>query len=215
MRLLCLGDSYTIGEGAAPDARWPEQAAALLRADGVPVETELVARTSWTVGELAAALADAEADGRVRGPYDAATLLVGVNDQYRRLPIGGYAPAYRALLGRAAALAGGDAGRVMAVSFPDWGVTPFGGADEKGRSRSEISAEVDAFNAAAQAEAARAGARWVDVTALSRAQGAWVVADGLHPNAEAYAAWAVPIADALRAAVGLPGGAAGELPGDA
>ncbi|WP_420456185.1 SGNH/GDSL hydrolase family protein [Rubrivirga sp.] len=195
-RFLALGDSYTIGEGAAPAERWPMQLAARLRADGVAVaDPEIVAVTGWTVAELDAGLDAADP----QGPFDVVTLLIGVNDQYRGHELDGYRAAYRAMLARAVGLAGDDAGRVVAVSVPDWGVTPFAQGDR--RTPAEIAAEVNAVNAAARAEAEAAGAAWVDVTALSRTQGAWVVGDGLHPSGEAYHAWADRIEPAVRAAL--------------
>lgn len=192
---LALGDSYTIGEGVPASDRWPSQLADALRQSGYDVATPtVIARTGWTTGELDEAL-----DGRAPGTYDLVTLLIGVNDQYRGLSLDGYRERYRALLARAVASAGGDPSRVVAVSFPDWGVTPFGGRAR--RSRAEIAAEVDAFNAAARQEAEAANVAWVDVTALSRTQGDLVVSDGLHPNAAAYAAWTERIQPAAQAAL--------------
>ena len=194
LRVLALGDSYTIGEGVAPDERWPSRVAARLRARGLEVaEPTVVAVTGWTTDELAAGL-EAAGPG---GPYDAVTLLVGVNDQYRGVDLEVYRREHAGLLRRAAALAGGDAGRVVAVSFPDWGATPFAA----GRDRAQIALEVDAFNDAARSAAGAAGTAWVDVTALSRTQGDDVAADGLHPSGDAYAAWADRIAPALEAAL--------------
>src|SRR4051812_36605440 len=80
LRYLALGDSYTIGEGAAPSERWPVQLADLLRQRGPAVEEpQIIARTGWTVTELDRGI-DAAAP---RGPFDLVTLLIGVNDQYR------------------------------------------------------------------------------------------------------------------------------------
>ena len=77
--------------------------------------------------------------------------------------------------------------RVLVLSIPDWGVTPFAG----GRG-AEIGPEIDRFNALKEEETRRAGARWVDVTACSRrARGepALLAADGLHPSALMYQRW--------------------------
>ncbi|MEO7912022.1 MAG: SGNH/GDSL hydrolase family protein, partial [Roseiflexaceae bacterium] len=52
-RLLALGDSYTIGEGVADNARWPMQLAARLREQGVAIDTpEIIAKTGWTTDDL-------------------------------------------------------------------------------------------------------------------------------------------------------------------
>jgi lysophospholipase L1-like esterase len=148
-------------------------------------DPEIIARTGWTTGELDAAI-DAAAP---RGPYGLVTLLIGVNDQYRGGNAVDYRPRFAGLLRRAIGFAGGEASRVVVLSIPDWGVTPFA----QGRDRARIAREVDAFNAAAREVTAELGARWVDVTPASREAGAaaeMLVGDGLHPSGRQYARWA-------------------------
>jgi lysophospholipase L1-like esterase len=187
-RYLALGDSYTIGEDASPTERWPVQLAALLRQKGVAVgEPEIIARTGWTVAELAAGM-DAAAP---RGPFDLVTLLIGVNDQYRSADPETYRSAFARMLDRAAALAGGDAQRVVVLSIPDWGVTPF--ARRSGRSPARIAAEIDRFNIVSRQEARKAGVRFVDITPLSRrasTEPSFLAADGLHYAGPMYQEWA-------------------------
>lgn len=187
-RVLALGDSYTIGEGEPADARWPVQLVARLRAAGVAVgEPEVIARTGWTTDELDAAIDRAAP----RGPFELVTLLVGVNDQFRGRPLDGTRARFRALLARAVAFAGGDATRVLVLSVPDWGVTPFAARDDRGAD--VIAREIDALNATQKDEVANAGARWLDVTAISREAArdrALLAKDGLHPSRAMYARWA-------------------------
>ena len=188
MRYLALGDSYTIGEGVAAGERWPEHLAALLRAQGVAVDApEIVARTGWTTEELMAGIDRAAPSGR----FDLVSLLIGVNDQYRGMDAGEYRAPFRALLDRAVAFAGGEATRVIVLSVPDWGVTPYA----QGRDRARIAAEIDRFNAVNRHETTARGARYVDVTQASRAAppagaGPRLAPDGLHPSGEMYAIWA-------------------------
>ncbi len=191
-RYLALGDSYTIGEGVAGADRWPVQLARALSADGVAVGTpEIIAQTGWTTDELDAAITSAAP----QGPYALVTLLIGVNNQYRGRRADEYRTEFSALLHRAIGLAGGDASRVIAVSIPDWGVTPF----NRERDREQVAAEIDAYNAVSRGEARAANVAWLDITDLTRADPAAVVADGLHPNAAMYARWTerlVPLATA-------------------
>ncbi len=195
-RILALGDSYTIGEGVPEEARWPVVLAERLRADGMDVAApQIVAETGWTTDELDDALTAASP----RGPFDLVTLLIGVNNQYRARSLDEYRTGFSGLLDRATVLAGGDARRVVGVSIPDWGATPFGAADARGAAA--IGAEIDAFNAAAREIASVRGAAWVDVTAISRTPGASLASDGLHPGAAQYAAWADAVLPAARASL--------------
>lgn len=200
LRYLALGDSYTIGEGVPPEGRWTHQLAALLRAGGVPLsDPHTIAATGWTTDELDAAI-DADAPD---GGFDLVSLLVGVNNQYRGRDVREFALQFAALLARAAAFAGGRAGRVLVLSIPDWGATPFGTGS--GRDLARVAAQIDAFNAAARALCEEAGVAFVDITPLSRARGgeaAMTADDGLHPAAAMYALWAreaLPVARRLLA----------------
>ncbi|HEY0021835.1 MAG TPA: SGNH/GDSL hydrolase family protein [Longimicrobium sp.] len=186
MKFLALGDSYTIGEGVAASDRWPVQLVALLREQGQDfAEPRIVARTGWTTDELSAAIDAADP----RGPYDLVSLLIGVNNQYRGRGTEEYRAEFAGLLQRAIGFAGEDAGRVIVLSIPDWGVTPFA----EGRSRAGVAAEIDVFNAINRQETERLGARYVDITPQSRTVGsnsAFLAADGLHYSGLTYAEWA-------------------------
>ncbi|MGH8125463.1 MAG: SGNH/GDSL hydrolase family protein [Rhodanobacteraceae bacterium] len=193
---LALGDSYTIGEGVAPDACWPAQLVARLRGGGVDIaDPRIIATTGWTTDELTAAMDAAT----FAPPYALATLLIGVNDQYRGRGVDEYRAQFRHLLHRAVGLAGADAAHVIVVSIPDWGVTPF--AAREGRDVAQTTQEIDAFNAAACAESRDAGAHWVDVTTTSRAPGSRneLADDGLHPSGAQYARWVEAILPVARA----------------
>lgn len=186
MRFLALGDSYTIGESVPESARWPVQLVDLLRREGIGVaELQIIAQTGWTTAELSAGI-----DAAVpHGVFDLVSLLIGVNNQYRGLSQAEYRTEFKALLQRAIGFAGGKPGRVMVLSIPDWGVTPFA-AD---RDRAAIARDIDAFNKINHLTSERVGAGYVDVTPVSRqaAGDAMMVADdGLHPSGGMYAQWA-------------------------
>ncbi|MBP1473989.1 SGNH/GDSL hydrolase family protein [Frateuria sp. MAH-13] len=196
LHYLALGDSYTIGEAVPATGRWPAQLVRQLRARGVAIDDpQIIAVTGWTTDELCAGMDAAT----LTPPYDLVTLLIGVNNQYRGRSAGTYRTQFSGLLRRAVGLAGGRPSRVVVVSIPDWGVTRF--AREQGRDPAPIAHALDVYNAIARDEAGRAGARWVDITPLSRRHPDMVAADGLHPSAEQYALWTDAILPVAAAAV--------------
>ena len=198
---LALGDSYTIGEGVAAADRWPLQLAACLRDAGIALQDpRIIATTGWTTDELATAMDAAEPLGR----WDFVSLLIGVNNQYRGRSVANYIDEFTGLLQRAIALAGGRAERVLVLSIPDWGVTPF--ARQELRSPRRIAQEIDTYNAAAQTVCATHNVAFVDITGISRDAGdtlQMLVEDGLHPAAVQYTRWVdavLPVAKGLLAA---------------
>jgi lysophospholipase L1-like esterase len=202
-RYLALGDSYTIGEGVADGERWPSILVRLLAAEGVHVSApRIVAVTGWTTDELAAGIREADPEGE----NGLVTLLIGVNDQYRERPLEGYRAGFTELLETAIGFAGGEPGRVVVLSIPDWGPTPFAA----GRDRDRIALEIDLFNAANREITLARGAHHVDVTASSRATSAlhgYLAEDGLHPAGPMYEEWArLALPAALAALASRPPG---------
>ncbi len=201
LRYLALGDSYTIGEGVPESGRWPVQLAQALRADGIPMaDPRIIAQTGWTTDEQEAAIDAA----RPLPEYGLVSLLIGVNNQYRGRSVEEYRAQFSTLLERATGFAQWRRERVLVLSIPDWGVTPFAG--EAGRDAERIALEIDAFNANAQQVCLARGVAFVDITAVSRARGAeptMLAEDGLHPSAALYKEWmrlALPVVRAMEAA---------------
>ena len=185
LRFLALGDSYTIGQSVDVSDRWPVQLVRRLRDAGVSVsDPDIIAQTGWTTGELSAAIGEAAPEGT----FDIVSLLIGVNNQFRGMDIGQYQTEFADLLRRAVAFAAEDPSRVIVVSIPDWGVTPFA----QGRDVDLIAQQIDLFNSVNRTEAMRTGTRYVDVTAISReavTEPGLVAEDGLHPSGEMYSRW--------------------------
>jgi lysophospholipase L1-like esterase len=197
-RFLALGDSYTIGEGVEPSERWPVQLVRELRSGGTAIDDPaIVATTGWTTDELL----DAIDGANLEGPFAIVTLLIGVNDQYRVRGSTRYHRGLAPLFDRALKFADGVAQRVIVLSIPDWGVTPFAAGDF--RTPDEISSEIDQFNDVNESGARQIGARYVDVTDISRlarTDRSLLTSDGLHPSGRMYALWVkelLPVARAL------------------
>ena len=199
---LALGDSYTIGEGIASADRWPVRLTLALREEGLPLEfPRTLATTGWTTDELSAAM---DAATPPLGQYDFVSLLIGVNNQYRGRSAADYRVEFHALLRRSIGLARGNARRVLVLSVPDWGMTPF--AAGQGRDPARVAAELDEYNAMASGLCDAHGVAFVDITGISREHGSetsMLVEDGLHPSAAMYALWverALPVARRLLSA---------------
>lgn len=183
IRYLALGDSYTKGQSVAKKESFPFQLADSLSKDPyIEVEeTRVIAQTGWTTTDLKNAIAEQS----FRYSYDIVSLLVGVNDQFQRKSIEIYRAEFKNLLAKAIELAGGNKHKVVVVSIPDYGFTPFGFND-----KNEISEEIDMFNSVNKQIAELAGVTYIDITSVSRSGSIGLVAnDGLHPSGPQYRMW--------------------------
>nr|WP_155296379.1 SGNH/GDSL hydrolase family protein [Spirosoma rigui] len=193
---LSIGDSYTIGESVDASDRWSVQLAGLLRKQGVDIaDPDIIAKTGWTTAELQEAI---QQSGNQK-KYDFVSLLIGVNNQYRGQSQDRYRAEFRKLVQTAINFAGGKAGRVLVLSIPDWGVSPFAA----GRDRPKIATEIDAFNAIAEDECRKMAIAYVDITPLSRqaaGDASQFASDGLHYSGKQMRQWAetaLPVARTL------------------
>lgn len=193
---LALGDSYTIGESVSEYERWPVQLAGQLRNSGADVaDPDIIARTGWTTAELQ----DAINSGSNSKTYELVSLLIGVNNQYRGQSQERYRTEFQTLLQTSIRFAGGKPGHVFVLSIPDWGGSPYA----NGRDKTRIAAEIDAFNAVAQAECKKTGVAFVDITPTTRraaGDDTQFANDGLHYSGKQMRLWAeqaLPVAKSL------------------
>src|SRR4051812_36946436 len=194
MTYLALGDSYTIGEGVPLHGSFPYQVIRLMRRDGYVFHApEIVAQTGWTTGELQSALSSA----RLFTSYDFESLLIGVNNQYRGGILDEYKQQFEFLLKKSIRLAANKSSRVIVLSIPDWGVTPFA----EGRDRKKISKEIDEFNVVNAALSNHHETHYINITDGSREntnQPGIITADKLHPSEKEYARWAALTAEVMK-----------------
>ncbi|GAB3234946.1 SGNH/GDSL hydrolase family protein [Hymenobacter seoulensis] len=189
---LSLGDSYTIGEGVSETDRWSVQLARLGQAEGLATP-DIIARTGWTTGALLQAIASANNQKK----YELVSLMIGVNNQFRGLPVATYRSEFRELLQTAIQFAGNRPGRVVVLSIPDWGRSPYGSSSDQAR----ISTEIDQFNAAAKQECAQAAVTYIDITDLTRAAATdrtQFASDGLHYSGKHMQQWADRVLPTVR-----------------
>ena len=187
--VLALGDSYTIGEGVEVHDCWPAQMVKELNDRGESfAPPKIIAKTGWTTDELDAGIKQQE----LADKYDWVTLLIGVNNQYRGRDIHEYRTQFRHLLKLAIEKAGNNPKRVIVLSIPDWGVTPF--AIQRNRDPAAIAIQIDQFNQINREVTEELAAHYIDVTKLTRDAAndpsKYLVEDKLHPSAEMYKQWA-------------------------
>jgi lysophospholipase L1-like esterase len=187
---LALGDSYTIGEQVPLHQSFPYQTLQILREKGLNFfAPEIIAKTGWTTDELNQHINHTTFLKR----YDIVTLLIGVNNQYRGRNWYEFKIEFMHLLEKAIAFAGGNKNNVFVLSIPDWGVTPFA----KDKDSDRIAAEIDKYNEQCKLVTTDLGCCYIDITESQRKDGAvaeFLAADGLHPNENEYAKWAMKLA---------------------
>lgn len=182
---LALGDSYTIGESVDEHERYPNQLAeALSDTYGSTFKTEIIAKTGWTTGDLKNAIREAKLGNR---KFDLVSLLIGVNNEFQQRSEEEYIAEFKELLVQAIAFADGRANRVVVISIPDYGYTPFGAGRQ-----SSISTRIDRFNKINRQIAESMDVKYVSITEISRqglSNSDLVAADGLHPSGTMYKKW--------------------------
>jgi hypothetical protein len=183
---LALGDSYTIGESVPLHESFPYQTVQLLRKAGHYFHApEIIAKTGWTSFELAEHMLH----NKLNDQYDFVTLLIGVNNQYRELPVEEFANDFDFLLRKAIHLSGEKSNHVIVLSVPDWGVTPFA----SGKDVKKISKEIDTFNTVCESAAKKYNTHFIDITEETRkakTDKSLLTNDKLHYSGKEHTVWA-------------------------
>lgn len=188
---LALGDSYTIGESLPASDNFPHQLVKEWKETynisfDVP---KVIATTGWTTNELQDGIALQEPIGT----YDIVTLLIGVNNQYRNLPIEQFSKEFTQLLYKAILFSKHGTDGVYVISIPDWGVTPFA----HDRNHAKIAQEIAQYNLLKKTITQINKCTFVDIRPSTIKNGKnpkYLAEDLLHYSAEEYANWAKIIA---------------------
>ncbi len=182
IKILSLGDSYTIGASVCETCRFPEQlkdSIQLKVGDRSTVELDVIARSGWTTGQLKNAIANED----LHQDYDITTLLIGVNNQFTRLPFDTFEKEFPELVVSAMRSCGNKKENVIIISIPDYAFTPFGNGDKL------ISEELDTYNTFIKNYCNQYSFTYVNITDITRKgfeQPELVASDGLHPSEIAY-----------------------------
>ncbi len=185
IRLLALGDSYTIGESVKQSESWPFLLLDSLKLNGISSDSPyVIAQTGWTTADLL----DAVEAERLSTTFDWVILLIGVNDEFQGFSESEYRQGFQRLLKKALTLAANQPSRVIVISIPDYSVTPFAATAD----RESIRKRLDAFNTINREAALEESTMYVDVTPYSRLASedeALLAKDKLHPSGKMYQLW--------------------------
>jgi acyl-CoA thioesterase I len=196
VRHVALGDSYTIGTSVSETERWPNQLVARLAAeDGVASSKLELAANLALSGFTSKDVINLELPRL--GPLDPelVTLLIGVNDVVQGVSLAIYRRNVELILDELVALVGGD--RVLAITTPDYSVTP-AGSDYGDPARQ--AAGIRAVNDALRELATARDIVVIDIHDLSlqaASDRSLVAPDGLHPSGTQYSLWVDRIAPAV------------------
>ena len=193
LKLLALGDSYTIGESVCGTCSFPFQLrdSLIQRLDLFgDIEVTIIARTGWSTDQLLTVIGQQDPPS----DFDLVTLLIGVNNQFRRMDFEIYEREFPQLVDRAIQSAGGDANKLTVLSIPDYAFTPFG---QSATAPNVVSQELDQYNAFAEQYCQDRGITYLNITDITRqglAEPELVAADGLHPSTAAYSRFVARLA---------------------
>ena len=194
---LALGDSYTIGEQVPFAENFPNQTVQILRRSGLAFyAAEIIAKTGWTTDELSNAIENTSTLEK----YDIVSLLIGVNNQYRGRSATEFKIEFEHLLQKAIQFSGNRPYRVVVLSIPDWGVTPFA----EGRDKKQTADEIDVYNDICKRSATAFKTHFINITTSQREDGSkteFLASDGLHPSGKEYKKWAAEFADVISKAL--------------
>ncbi|MFN0275025.1 MAG: SGNH/GDSL hydrolase family protein [Chitinophagales bacterium] len=194
--LLCLGDSYTIGESVTAEERFPDQAITILKKENIRFKDPIiVARTGWTSQNLISAIDKANFENT----FDYVTVLIGVNDQFQGVDTSEYAANFERLIKNAIQCTAGMKDHVIVFSIPDYSVSPF--AAHLRKPQELISNEIDAFNTVNRKIAEEYQVQYIDINPISKKAKTDITLlapDGLHTSGKMYGIWAEFLAKEIR-----------------
>lgn len=181
INMLSLGDSYTIGQSVCSTCGFPEQLTDSLQQiyNEVEFNLKVIARTGWTTRNLINAIDNEELSTN----FDLVTLLIGVNNQYQKLPFSTFETEFPQLIQKAIASVNSNTSKLIVLSIPDYAFTPFGNGN------TSISSEIQKYNTHIKNFCLTNNITFINITDITQAgleNPEYVASDGLHPSKEAY-----------------------------
>ncbi len=182
---LPLGDSYTICTGASANEAWPKLLTQHL--NDAKIKTTLLdnpARNGFSTQNLI----DRELPLLKKLKPNFVTLLIGVNDWVREVPIATFEKNLIFIIDEVQNQLT-DKTKLILITIPDFGITPTGKGYGAGRN---ISKGILEFNTIIINQGKKYNLLVVDIFDLSKKMkddATLVANDGLHPSAKEYAEW--------------------------
>jgi len=193
MRYVALGDSYTIGTSVEREERFPEL---LVR---VEPRLELVANLGVD-GYTTADLIRDELPALPGLAPEFITVLIGVNDVVQRVPDATYEANLVEIFD--VLLAAVPPRRIVALSVPDYTVTPAGADYGDPSARHAAIVETNSIMARQSDQRAVAFVDIFDLSLGAAGDRTLVARDGLHPSGAQYARWVDRLAPVVTRVLG-------------
>lgn len=181
-KILSLGDSYTIGQSVCETCRYPSQLKdSLLKKypEESTIDLKIIARTGWTTTDLINAINSQN----ISDDYNLATLLIGVNNQYRFSNMAVFEEEFPLLVDNAIKAIGNDKNKLIVISIPDYSFTPLF------KDNTDISKQIDNYNKFIEEYCTKNDITYVNITDISReglTNPNLVASDNLHLSELAY-----------------------------
>jgi acyl-CoA thioesterase-1 len=189
---VALGDSTAVGVGADRGGGYPERLARRIEASGVPVRLQVVAQSGATAADLRRAQLPRVME--LRPAF--ITIGIGINDVMQGRSLRDFARDLEIV----SDLVRRTKATVVISTLPDLSAAP-----SAGTGKGSLSRRIEAFNAAIRTTAERHGFVVADVHAATRRslreRPELFAADGFHPSARGYEAWAEAMWPAVEGAL--------------
>lgn len=198
INILSLGDSYTIGQNVCESCKFPEQLKDSLQSRNrdLNFNLKIIAKTGWNTRNLI----DAIETNNLSSNYNLVTLLIGVNNQFQRIPFSTFENEYSVLVQKAIKAVNSDKDKLIILSIPDYAFTPFG------RGSQNISNDIETYNTYIKNFCINNNITFLnitDITKMGLTNPSLVANDGLHPSKEAYTKFVERLLPLINSKLGL------------
>jgi lysophospholipase L1-like esterase len=205
LRLVALGDSYTIGTSVGPAERWPDLLVERLARAAPQAPPVALAANLAVNGSTSADVVREQLPRLWSLQPDLVTLLIGVNDVVQGVPVDRYRANVTTILD--ALLTRLPRERLLTISTPDYTVTPRGADYGDPALRAAGTRAVNALVAEVSATRRITHVDIHDLSLLAADDPSLVARDGLHPSGSQYRLWVDRIAPVVQRLLESDGGA--------